>query len=155
MLMPLLPKHFTRLLCHSGFFISCHVQSSGNTNTFLCLQFLYLLPGKHPTLFATAISNRNIALVTNILHKLPSKFTKYPASVAFATPLILTQLWNKDWLTLMLTILIFTTRQNCKHRDSSMVGCIQQLSIFKINFHCFIWLRKVIQWLYLIAHMTR
>lgn len=74
----LLPKHFTGLLCHSGFFISCHVQSSGNTNTSLCLQFLYLLPGKHLTLFATAISNRKITLVTRHLAQTAIKVHKVP-----------------------------------------------------------------------------
>ena len=41
-----LPKHFTGLICYGGFFISGHVQSSGNTNTSLCLQFLNLPLGK-------------------------------------------------------------------------------------------------------------
>ena len=108
---------FTGLLCNRGFF-NATFKAQGT---------------KRPTFFATSIVAQS--LLREILHKLPPKFTKYPASLAFATFLIATQLWCKQHI-LMLALFIFT-RQDCKHCESSTASCIQQLSTSKLNFHCF------------------
>lgn len=112
---------FTELLCYSGFF-DATFKAQGT---------------KRPTFFATSIVTHVVLVMRDQLHKLLSKFTKYPASLAFATLLIATPLWSKQHI-LMLALFIFTTRQDCKHCESSTASCIQQLSTSKLNFHCFV-----------------